>query len=84
MTFGTAKTQSHSQLLCLKGGLAVKLHEKVKLQAAMIEQLNINVNTVKDYVSSDKFAADNQVNTADILLRISEGERELLTLEDQL
>jgi hypothetical protein len=62
----------------------VKLHEKVKLQAAMIEQLNINVNTVKDYVSSDKFAADNQVNTADILLRISEGERELLTLEDQL
>lgn len=62
----------------------MKLHEKVKLQAAMIEQLNINVNTVKDYVSSDKFAADNQVNTADILLRISEGERELLTLEDQL
>lgn len=62
----------------------MKLHEKVKLQAAMIEQLNINVNTVKDYVSSDKFAGDNQVNTADILLRISEGERELTALEDQL
>ena len=61
----------------------MKLHEQVKHQAAVIKQLKSNVSDVLDYVSSLKFYGHNMVNTADILLLIREGQRDLLTIEDQ-
>ena len=65
----------------------MRLHEQVKHQALIIQQLKANIETIQSYCESSKFnglAPDaKMVNRDDILLRINEGHRDLQDIEDQ-
>ena len=63
----------------------MRLHDQVKHQAAIIDQLKANIEVIQSYVSSSKFSGpefgSNMVNRDDILLRINEGHQEITLLE---
>ena len=57
----------------------MKLHEQAIYYKALAAAQEARIADLFAYVSSGKFAVDNQCNTSDIILRIREGERDILT-----
>lgn len=50
----------------------MKMHLKVKEQAAVIKAYDEGFNDLRRYLNSEKFSQDIMVNKNDVLLRISE------------
>jgi hypothetical protein len=54
---------------------------KVKTLTAIAVAQNELLNDLMRYVKSSKFNEDQRVNTADIILRIEEGQRAIVAIE---
>jgi hypothetical protein len=54
---------------------------KVKTLTAIAVAQNELLNDLLRYVKSSKFNRDQRVNTADIIMRIEEGQRAIIALE---
>jgi len=59
----------------------MRLHEKVKQQAAMLEDYQEGLKDLVRYLNSPKFKEDPTVQVRDILLRISETRTQVADTE---
>ena len=56
----------------------MRLHEKVKVQAEIIEDFTEQLLEMKRYLTSTKFSEDVMVNKNDILMRLNEIDNSLI------
>ena len=60
----------------------MKLHEQVKELKKQVAIYEADILNLRRYLTSDKFHIDNQVNIADIFLRLDELQAKLLQCEN--
>jgi len=60
----------------------MKLVDQVKYYKELSEKREEALESILDYVQSDKFSEDNKVNTSDIILRINEFKNDIVKTTD--
>ena len=60
----------------------MKLVDQVKYYKELSEKREEALESILDYVQSDKFSEDNNVNTSDIILRINEFKNDIIKTTD--